>query len=142
LWLIDPPYGVTEESWDIPFTAEQWEDLFNKIKSVEQMKDPYIFIFCTMTLAVTIIPTAIKCGLDLVARLGWVKPQVKSTGAIQKYQSQIEDILVFTRKNCKLQFQWTEGIPEQGGNIIIHPAVKQHSKDSAGEILNPCEKPW
>ena len=95
-----------------------------------------------MTTAVTICPAASKCDLDMVSRLAWVKPQVQATGAIQKYQSMIEDILVFSRKGAKLSFAWTEGIPEQGGNVIVHPPVKQHAKDSAGEILNPTEKPW
>jgi hypothetical protein len=143
IWVIDPPYGLLKAKWDEPFSIDQWKDLFFKIKTVDKTTDPYVFIFSHTGILSNILAAAKLSGFVLAQRLAWFKPQTATTGAIPKYQNQLEDILIFIPKDgSSLYFSWAEGISEQGSNVLVYPAVKVHAKDGDGEILNPAEKPW
>ena len=51
-WVIDPPYGLTTEFWDVALLQKNWENLFKAISLLDESDHTQVFILYTLIIII------------------------------------------------------------------------------------------
>ena len=138
---FDMPYGVTDAAWDVLVSAKKLEAIITQFKASQQKDNWVFFAWVHQTQYGIVHDVLVKCGLQGITPIYWVKENHHTPTPTHTYTRACEvGILGFFPGPGACSIRLSKD-PRKRHNVFTCKSVTKYARDEKGNILNSCQKP-
>ena len=143
--FLDPPFGILDiekDDWDVKWTNEYWENIFNLLHSSDKFKNVPIIFFGTLDMICELFQIVANNGYHQTFFV-WEKFNLQSqnTGFITNTSSPV--ILYHPKKSPSVMFHDPQlyAHSQRGRKNLLVCSYDKHVTDKDGQVVNSTQKP-
>ena len=141
LVVLDSPYALTQETWDVQLTATFLDTMLKQVDASQTGNNTIVLIWHKPTDSNLVKTALLQRMYQEFTHLYWHKPGHQSQTAVNTFTSTVEmATIAFNPAKPNLPMHM-ERDPRDRHNFVEIPSVTKYFRDANGVVINPCQKP-